>query len=236
MGWEETSQSWWLPSRMDALRMRWRRAPPSCSKQVTDVSGMRRNCFRTWLQRSSLRSPGYSVFAIGVADVDFNELQEIATKPSERHVFVVDDFDAFDTIKENLINFICETATSSKSAKLPGNQWCCDPSTAVCVKIFACSAACPLIFLNGFTSPGEFRLRGETFNELPRTEGMLVLCRIPDARDVQPHGEDLQLCKRCFHGARLLQQLHILQNSQKRLPDAAINVSVTWLPSFPSLV
>lgn len=66
---------------------------------------------------SSLVSAGYSVFAIGVADVDFNELQEIATKPSERHVFVVDDFDAFDTIKENLINFICETATSSKWAE-----------------------------------------------------------------------------------------------------------------------
>lgn len=70
---------------------------------------------------SSLLLPGYSVFAIGVADVDFNELQEIATKPSERHVFVVDDFDAFDTIKENLINFICETATSCKLAELP--EW-----------------------------------------------------------------------------------------------------------------
>lgn len=57
-------------------------------------------------------SSGYSVFAIGVADVDFIELQEIGSKPSERHVFVVDDFDAFNTIKENLITFICETATS----------------------------------------------------------------------------------------------------------------------------
>lgn len=54
------------------------------------------------------------MFAIGVADVDFVELQGIGSKPSERHVFVVDDFDAFDTIKENLITFICETATSCK--------------------------------------------------------------------------------------------------------------------------
>uniref|UniRef100_A0A669BGH9 Collagen alpha-1(XII) chain n=1 Tax=Oreochromis niloticus TaxID=8128 RepID=A0A669BGH9_ORENI len=59
-----------------------------------------------------LQHAGYSVFAIGVADVDFIELQEIGSKPSERHVFVVDDFDAFNTIKENLITFICETATS----------------------------------------------------------------------------------------------------------------------------
>uniref|UniRef100_A0AAX7SU24 Collagen, type XII, alpha 1b n=1 Tax=Astatotilapia calliptera TaxID=8154 RepID=A0AAX7SU24_ASTCA len=59
-----------------------------------------------------LQHAGYSVFAIGVADMDFIELQQIGSKPSERHVFVVDDFDAFNTIKENLITFICETATS----------------------------------------------------------------------------------------------------------------------------
>lgn len=64
-------------------------------------------------------------------------------------------------------------------------------------------------------------------NELPRTDGMLMLCRIPDAGGVQPHGEDLQLRKRRFHGAGLFQQLHVLQNSQKRLPDAAVDVSVT---------
>ncbi|TKS75342.1 Collagen alpha-1(XII) chain [Collichthys lucidus] len=88
---------------------------------------------------AKLQHAGYSVFAIGVADVDFVELQEIGSKPSERHVFVVDDFDAFDTIKENLITFICETATST----------------------------CPLIFLNGFTSPG-FRML-EAFNLTEKT-------------------------------------------------------------------
>uniref|UniRef100_A0A8C9ZS57 Collagen alpha-1(XII) chain n=1 Tax=Sander lucioperca TaxID=283035 RepID=A0A8C9ZS57_SANLU len=90
---------------------------------------------------AKLQHAGYSVFAIGVADVDFVELQAIGSKPSDRHVFVVDDFDAFDTIKENLINFICETATSS----------------------------CPLIFLNGFTSPG-FRML-EAFNLTEKTYG-----------------------------------------------------------------
>ncbi|XP_051264915.1 collagen alpha-1(XII) chain isoform X3 [Dicentrarchus labrax] len=90
---------------------------------------------------AKLQNAGYSVFAIGVADVDFVELQQIGSKPSERHVFVVDDFDAFDTIKENLITFICETATSS----------------------------CPLIFLNGFTSPGFRMLEG--FNLTEKTYG-----------------------------------------------------------------
>lgn len=57
---------------------------------------------------------GFSVFVVGVADVDYYELSKIASKPSERHVFIVDDFDAFEKIEENLLTFICETATSSK--------------------------------------------------------------------------------------------------------------------------
>lgn len=59
---------------------------------------------------------GYSVFVVGVADVDMSELRLIGSKPSERHVFVVDDYDAFAKIQDNLITFICETATSSKTA------------------------------------------------------------------------------------------------------------------------
>lgn len=57
---------------------------------------------------------GYSVLAVGVADVDMTELRSIASKPSERHVFVVDSYDAFAKIQDNLITVICETVTSSK--------------------------------------------------------------------------------------------------------------------------
>uniref|UniRef100_A0AAQ4QZ60 Collagen type XII alpha 1 chain n=1 Tax=Gasterosteus aculeatus aculeatus TaxID=481459 RepID=A0AAQ4QZ60_GASAC len=106
---------------------------------VTITDGRSQDEVKT--KAAKLQHAGYSVFAIGVADVDFVELQEIGSKPSERHVFVVDDFDAFDTIKENLITFICETASSS----------------------------CPLIFLNGFTSPG-FRML-EAFNLTEKTYG-----------------------------------------------------------------
>lgn len=62
-----------------------------------------------------LCSVGFSVFVVGVADVDYNELANIASKPSERHVFIVDDFESFEKIEDNLITFVCETATSSKS-------------------------------------------------------------------------------------------------------------------------
>ncbi|KAL0969281.1 hypothetical protein UPYG_G00224980 [Umbra pygmaea] len=88
---------------------------------------------------SNLIQSGYSVFVVGVADVDMAELRNIASKPSERHVFVVDDYDAFTKIQDNLITFICETATST----------------------------CPLIYINGFTSPGFRMLEG--FNITDRT-------------------------------------------------------------------
>lgn len=86
-----------------------------------------------------LQHAGYSVFVVGVADVDMSELRVIGSKPSERHVFVVDDYDAFAKIQDNLITFICETATST----------------------------CPLIYINGFTTPG-FRML-EAFNITDRT-------------------------------------------------------------------
>uniref|UniRef100_A0A669BKX6 Collagen type XII alpha 1 chain n=1 Tax=Oreochromis niloticus TaxID=8128 RepID=A0A669BKX6_ORENI len=86
-----------------------------------------------------LQHSGYSVFVVGVADVDMTELRNIGSKPSERHVFVVDDYDAFAKIQDNLITFICETATST----------------------------CPLIYINGFTTPG-FRML-EAFNITDRT-------------------------------------------------------------------
>lgn len=38
----------------------------------------------------------------------------IASKPSDRHVFFVDDLDAVKKIEEQLITFVCEAATASK--------------------------------------------------------------------------------------------------------------------------
>lgn len=58
---------------------------------------------------------GYIVFAIGFADADYGELVSIASKPSERHVFFVDDLDAFKKIEEKLVTFVCEAATASES-------------------------------------------------------------------------------------------------------------------------
>lgn len=49
-----------------------------------------------------------------MADADYSELVNIGSKPSERHVFFVDDFDAFKKIEDELITFVCETASASE--------------------------------------------------------------------------------------------------------------------------
>ncbi|XP_061599580.1 collagen alpha-1(XII) chain-like isoform X2 [Cololabis saira] len=121
-------------------------------KVLTPESGMRRNVPKVLVvvtdgrsqdevkkSAEKLQHSGYSVFVVGVADVDMRELTVIGSKPSERHVFVVDDYDAFDKIQDNLITFICETATST----------------------------CPLIYINGFTTPGFMML--DAFNITDRT-------------------------------------------------------------------
>ncbi|KAG8515546.1 Collagen alpha-1(XIV) chain, partial [Galemys pyrenaicus] len=60
-----------------------------------------------------MQSEGYSIFAVGVADADYSELVSIGSKPSARHVFFVDDFDAFKKIEDELITFVCETASAT---------------------------------------------------------------------------------------------------------------------------
>lgn len=121
-------------------------------KVITVENGMRRSVPKVLVVVTDGRSQddvkkyamdiqhsGFSVFVIGVADVDYNELRNIGSKPSDRHVFIVDDFDAFEKIEDNLITFVCETATST----------------------------CPLIYLEGYTSPG-FRML-EAYNLTEKT-------------------------------------------------------------------
>ncbi|KAK5910749.1 hypothetical protein CgunFtcFv8_004985 [Champsocephalus gunnari] len=60
-----------------------------------------------------MQMEGYIVFAIGFADADYGELVSIASKPIDRHVFFVDDLDAFAKIEEKLVTFVCEAATAT---------------------------------------------------------------------------------------------------------------------------
>ncbi|XP_061809382.1 collagen alpha-1(XIV) chain isoform X2 [Nerophis lumbriciformis] len=69
-----------------------------------------------------MQMEGYIIFAIGFADADYGELVNIASKPSDRHVFFVDDLDAVKKIEEQLITFVCEAATATcPSMMMSGN-------------------------------------------------------------------------------------------------------------------
>ncbi|KAF0045233.1 hypothetical protein F2P81_001762 [Scophthalmus maximus] len=65
-----------------------------------------------------MQMEGYIIFAIGFADADYGELVNIASKPSDRHVFFVDDLDAVKKIEEQLITFVCEAATANSRKTL----------------------------------------------------------------------------------------------------------------------
>ncbi|XP_032815568.2 collagen alpha-1(XII) chain-like isoform X2 [Petromyzon marinus] len=121
-----------------------------------ETGGMRRNVPKVLVVLTDGRSQdetpliareiqlsGVSIFGIGIADADYTELVSIASQPTERHLFFVDDFNAFQKIEDELIAFICETA----------------------------SATCPLAFLNGHTVSG-FNMM-ESFGLLDKTYSML---------------------------------------------------------------
>ncbi|KAM6968107.1 collagen alpha-1(XIV) chain [Aplochiton taeniatus] len=69
-----------------------------------------------------MQEDGFIIFAIGFADADYGELVNMASQPSDRHVFFVDDLDAVRKIEEQLITFICEAATATcPSVLMSGN-------------------------------------------------------------------------------------------------------------------
>lgn len=83
---------------------------PSCPFLLPSI----KCCSMVMISSSALfYTEGYIVFAIGFADADYGELVSIASKPSDRHVFFVDDLDAFKIIEEKLVTFVCEAATAS---------------------------------------------------------------------------------------------------------------------------
>ncbi|XP_039271728.2 collagen alpha-6(VI) chain-like isoform X1 [Styela clava] len=63
-----------------------------------------------------------TTYAIGVGDVDMDELREIASEPVDRHLFFVEDFDQISSIKNSLATSLCETAKSSQNVFASGGE------------------------------------------------------------------------------------------------------------------
>ncbi|XP_057684257.1 collagen alpha-1(XIV) chain-like [Corythoichthys intestinalis] len=139
---------------------------------------------------------GFIVFAIGFADADYGELVSIASKPSDRHVFFVDDLDAFKKIEEKLVTFVCEAAT----------------------------ATCPLVAMNGGTTPG-FRMM-ELFGLLEeRYSNLAGVSMVPGTFNAFP----------CFrlHGDALLAQPTRFLHPEGLPSDYTITLLFRLLPGTP---
>ncbi|XP_071325050.1 collagen alpha-6(VI) chain-like [Trachinotus anak] len=57
----------------------------------------------------SLRDRGILVFAIGVGEANEQELQSIANEPPHHFVFTIDDYPALETIRERLLQTVCNS-------------------------------------------------------------------------------------------------------------------------------
>ena len=74
---------------------------------ITDGKSQDRK--KTFHAAALARKAGIHVFAIGVGDlVEYRELEEIASRPPEEHVFEVDDFQSLDSMKFILANKTCQ--------------------------------------------------------------------------------------------------------------------------------
>lgn len=56
---------------------------------------------------TKLRNSDVEIFAVGVKDAVRSELEAIANRPAETHVYTVEDFDAFQRISKELTQSIC---------------------------------------------------------------------------------------------------------------------------------
>ncbi|CAM9514623.1 unnamed protein product [Lampetra planeri] len=90
-----------------------------------------------------LRASGYSIFAVGIADADMSEMHQVASRPSEKHVYFAEDFDSFRKIENQIMSHLCQVA----------------------------SIPCPIVFMNGYTVPG-FRMM-EAFGLVEKTYASL---------------------------------------------------------------
>lgn len=67
----------------------------------------------------AVKNAGITLYAVGIKDAVLSELQEIASKPDETHVYSVVDFAALQDISQNILQVLCTTV---QEASQPINQ------------------------------------------------------------------------------------------------------------------
>ncbi|XP_051812864.1 collagen alpha-6(VI) chain-like isoform X1 [Acanthochromis polyacanthus] len=77
---------------------------------------------------ATLRRAGVTVYAVGIKDANEAELREMATSPSEKHVFIVDSFTQLKSLEQTLQKSLCrniiEDAITSVDSKTDIKEAC----------------------------------------------------------------------------------------------------------------
>ena len=69
-----------------------------------------------------LKRKGIVLYAIGIKDVDKDQLKEIANEPHSQHVYSVSDFSALQGISQNIVRTLCTTVEEAKRQLLQLSQ------------------------------------------------------------------------------------------------------------------
>ncbi|CAG2243892.1 unnamed protein product [Mytilus edulis] len=78
------------------------------------TDGYSRDPESTKHEAKKLHDAGINTFVIGIGDgIDMEELRSIASEPNDKHLFLVDDFNALDSIKDLLVSRACDIPANS---------------------------------------------------------------------------------------------------------------------------
>lgn len=94
---------------------------PHIAIVLTD--GMSQNMPVTLQQAKLVHENGITVFVIGIgSQVDKMELEAIASKPASKYVYMIDNFDALNMIKDELAIKACEVTPATPSPNIQNTQ------------------------------------------------------------------------------------------------------------------
>ena len=78
------------------------------------TDGYSRDPISTKQEAQKLHDAGIYTFVIGIGNgIDMEELRSIASDPDDKHLFLVDDFNALDSIKDVLVSRACDTPVNN---------------------------------------------------------------------------------------------------------------------------
>ncbi|KAL3856153.1 hypothetical protein ACJMK2_010941 [Sinanodonta woodiana] len=102
-------------------RSKTREGIPRIAIVITD--GQSQNMTATFIEAAKVHDDGIIAFVVGIgAQVDMSELSVIATKPTKKFLFTIDDFDALPSIRELLAVEACKVEPATPKPEILSDE------------------------------------------------------------------------------------------------------------------